>query len=131
LQLKSVASIHLDSHVVCWLYAGVVHLLSESASEYLEKNELKASPAVVLELQRWHEKGLILVPPQEIVEDLSRRIGLTVAPVDLLTLVKAAAAYPWASDPFDRLIIAHAALVEAPLLTKDAAIHARFPQAIW
>ena len=43
--------IHLDTHVVCWLYAGRLELLSPAARGAIERATLAVSPMVGLELQ--------------------------------------------------------------------------------
>lgn len=131
MQLSEPGVVHLDSHVVCWLYAGMVHLLSDVATSALEARELRVSPWVLLEIERWHERGLVSLGADAILLDLSRRIGLSIAKVDAETVLRAACAVKWTEDPFDRGIVAHATLAEAPLVTKDAKIHAHFSQALW
>jgi PIN domain nuclease of toxin-antitoxin system len=37
----------------------------------------------------------------------------------------------WTRDPFDRIIVAHADVVSAPLLTKDQAIRRNYRRAFW
>ena len=37
----------------------------------------------------------------------------------------------WTRDPFDRMIVAQAALREAPLLTKDRVLHEHYDRAVW
>ena len=123
--------LHLDTHVVCWLYAGALHQLSETARVYLEKNELGVSPGVVAEMGVLHERGLLRLGALEIIDDLEQRIGLRVLSIDAHALVKKSLALGWASDPYDRLIAAHALHDEASLLTKDALFHAHFPPAVW
>lgn len=131
MQLTEPGAVHLDTHVVCWLYAGMVHLLSDAATRALEQSELRVSPWVVLELERWHERGLLTLGADAILLDLSRRVGVTVAKVDAEVAFRAACAVNWTDDVFDRGIVAHATLSEAPLVTKDAKIHAHFSQALW
>lgn len=123
--------LHLDTHVVCWLYAGALHQFSETARSYLEKNVLGVSPAVVAEMTVLHERGLLRLGALEILDDLEQRVGLRVLAIDALTLVKKSVSLAWASDPFDRLIAAHALHDESSLLTKDALFHAHFPPAVW
>ena len=123
--------VHLDTHVVAWLYAGLIHHLSDAAREVLAQAELQVSPAVLLELDALHNAGILHLPSREILPDLGRRLGLSVAKVDFLELVQAASAGSYGEDPYDQLICAHARLAEAPLLTKDARLHASFPQALW
>ena len=42
--------IYLDSHVVAWLYAGQVELLSRRARALVEAEDLRVSPLVTLEI---------------------------------------------------------------------------------
>jgi PIN domain nuclease of toxin-antitoxin system len=123
--------LHLDTHVVAWLYAGLVHQLSESAQKRLEQSQLFVSPAVELELGRWFERGIVLVSAPEILNDLGRRIGLEICTSRFDRLVTLSHTYTWAVDLFDRLICADAALHDAELLTKDAHLHGHFPRAVW
>ena len=37
----------------------------------------------------------------------------------------------WTPDPFDRLIVAQARLLDASLITKDELIHKHYKKAIW
>ncbi len=41
---------YLDTHVVAWLLAGFVDLLSEEARKTIEQHDVLVSPMVVLEL---------------------------------------------------------------------------------
>lgn len=123
--------VHLDTHVVCWLYAGLTHQLSDSAKSLIEQNELHVSPFVLSELQTLFERGILTLSAQDIFDDLERRIGLRIASGEMAALVKASYALSWATDPYDRGIVAHARLNEAPLLSKDAHLHAHFPQVVW
>jgi len=43
----------------------------------------------------------------------------------------AAVRQSWARDPFDRIIVAQAALRRAPLITRDADIRADYDRALW
>ena len=53
--------IHLDTHVVVWLYTGEIERLSDAAVEALEAEELIVSPMVQLELTFLHEIGRLSV----------------------------------------------------------------------
>lgn len=124
-------AIHLDTHVVCWLYAGLVHQLSENAKSLIDSSDLCISPWVLSELQVLFELGVLRLGAFDLFSDLELRLGLTVAPGDPLKIVKASMDLSWATDPYDRLIAAHAKLSSAPLLSKDAHLHAHFPQVVW
>jgi len=123
--------VHLDSHVICWLFAGLVHQLSENARSFIEDNEVVVSPWALSEIQTLHEQGALSVGAQAIFDDLERRMGLKVASGEAYAIVKSSYDLSWASDPYDRMIVAHARLNESPLVTKDAHLHTHFPQVIW
>lgn len=125
------SGLHLDTHVVAWLYAGRVHDLSETASALIERNELWISAAVLLELDELAQHGVLLVSADEILYDLERRIGLKIVDQNFSALARAGLRLSWADDPIDRLICASALLAGAPLLTKDAHLHTHFDQAVW
>jgi hypothetical protein len=65
--------IHLDIHVVCWLYAGRVDLLSWAAREAIERDALATSPMVGLEIQYVREIGRLRHGPKRILAALRSR----------------------------------------------------------
>jgi len=123
--------IHVDTHVVVWLYAGDSERFPKAARERLEKSELVASPLVALELQYLYEIKRIAEPSARVVQDLAARVGLQVDNISSRELVAHAEHLSFTRDPFDRLIVAHAALREAPLLTADKVLHKHYPRAFW
>ena len=123
--------IHLDTHVVVWLYAGEVDRFPEAARAALERDTLAVSPAVVLELQYLHEIGRLSVPARDVMDDLRERIGLGLAESDFAAVVSKALAQSWTRDPFDRLIAAHSLADDVPLLTADRTLRDRLPTAFW
>ncbi len=124
-------SVHLDTHVVCWLYAGLSHQLSERARGMIESNDLAVSPWVLSEIQVLFERGVVRLAALELFDDLELRLGLSVATGDPMKIIKTSMDLSWATDPYDRMIVAHAKLLSAPLLSKDAHLHAHFPQVVW
>lgn len=72
------ALIYLDTHVVAWLYAGRVDLLSPNATKLIESEELRISPAVILELECLRETGRLAVGGNTVVQSLSAQLGLRV-----------------------------------------------------
>lgn len=122
---------HLDTHVVCWLYEGRSELLSAAAREAVEHGQLAISPIVDLELQLLHEIGRILKGPGTVLPALAREIGLQVAATEYPRIIAAARDLSWTRDPFDRLIVAHATLAGARLVTKDRLIRKYCPAAVW
>lgn len=123
--------IYLDTHVVVWLYAGQVELLSSKVQELIEKQEAVISPLVILELQYLAEIDKITVPPKKIIETLEAEIGLTVHSKELNQIIQESLKYDWTRDPFDRLITAQAALDHSPLVTKDKTILTHYKHAVW
>ena len=46
-------------------------------------------------------------------------------------MVEQALLQKWIRDPFDRLIVAHAAANDAPLITRDEKIRRHYKRAVW
>lgn len=124
------SAVHLDTHVVVWLYAPLLDRLAP-ALRHLEGRELVVSPMVVLELQYLHEVGRLTVPANSILEALRETAGLSVAQSSWEQVVRTALPLSWTRDPFDRLIVAHAAADGQPLVTADERIRAHYTGAVW
>lgn len=123
--------IHVDTHVVVWLYAGDAERFPKLARERLETTELHASPLVSLELQYLYEIKRIAEPAARVVQDLAARIGLRIDDISSRELTAHAEQLSFTRDPFDRLIVAHAALRDAPLLTADKLLQKHYARAFW
>lgn len=123
--------IHLDTHIVCWLYAGRVELLSPAAREAIERGLLAVSPMVGLELQYLKEIGRILRGPKRILAALRSELDLSVSDLPFATVAARAQSFRWTRDPFDRLIAAEAAVARARLVTRNDLLRRRFPAALW
>lgn len=123
--------IHLDTHVVVWLYAGLTERFPESVRDVLSSRQLLASPMVRLELQLLREVGRITATPAEILEYLRIHGGLRVAESRFERVAAMAAEQSWTRDPFDRMIAAHALADDLPLITKDRTILAHCSVARW
>lgn len=123
--------IFLDTHAVVWLYAGEVDRFPRRARQRLEVERLLISPMVLLEIQYLHELSRVSQGPALIVKELEKSLGLTVHTEDFERIMVAALAEAWTRDPFDRIIVTHARLLSAPLLTKDASIRKQYRLAFW
>ena len=123
--------IYLDTHVVVWLYAGKIKKLSEQAKELINGYEVIISPVVRLELQYLFEIQRITDEANEIVSDLSDRIGLKMCDKSFNTIVSGALDFSWTRDPFDRIIVANAAVNHNILVTKDQNILENYEKAMW
>ena len=102
--------IYLDTHIVVWLYAGLLEKFSQSIQTILNENEILISPIVRLELEYLYEIERVREPAHVLVADLADRIGLRVCEKDFNAVVSQAIKLTWTRDPFDRLIVANAAL---------------------
>lgn len=123
---------YLDTHVVVWLYAYGRNGISANGARYVESDgDLRISPMVRLELQYLWEIDRVTQPPVRVLDALGAALGLYVCDAPFPAIVREAENPSWTRDPFDRLIVAHAALFDAPLLTRDATIHAHYQRAIW
>jgi PIN domain nuclease of toxin-antitoxin system len=122
---------YLDTHVVAWLYAGEFGKLSKVATKGIHSDAPFISPIVVLELQYLYDIGRANEPAPRVLETLSRDIGLSVCDLPFASVVEQALHQKWVRDPFDRLIVAHAAANDAALITKDEKIRRHYKRAIW
>ena len=122
--------IHLDAHVAVWARAGR-NRLSSSARRLIGSEPCQISPMAVLELEVLFELKRIANDSTEIVADLHRQFGLTVASTPFMAVVEASRTFAWTREPFDRLIVANAIADGAHLLTADATILANFKEAVW
>ena len=123
--------IYLDTHVVVWLYTGLTEKFSEPVRRLINDDEVCISPMVRLELQFLHEIQRVTDDEHRIVSDLANRIGLHVSTEPFDRIVTRALAYSWTRDPFDRLIVAHAALQDSILVSKDRTILTNYAHARW
>lgn len=129
--LKRFILIYLDTHIVVWLYAGLGEKFSQTTKHLMNENELYISPMVRLELQYLYEIQRITANTHTLLTDLSNRIGVRVCDKDFNVIVNQALPYTWTRDPFDRLIVANAALNENVLISKDQTILENYPHARW
>jgi len=122
---------YLDTHIVVWLYDGEVSKLTKAAIDRIQEDELFVSPAVVLELQLLHEIKRVRPTATKVIDQLSTDVGVSVCQLPFAAVVEHALAEKWVRDPFDRLIVAHAAANQAPLITKDEKIRRHYRRSIW
>lgn len=116
------STMHLDTHVVVWLYAGNADAFPPSVQHLLDTDALAISLMVALELTYLHEIGRTSAPSDVVLAELRRSIGLTISEVPFPSVVETATTLVWPRDPFDRLISAQAVVDGEMLLTKDRRI---------
>lgn len=121
---------HLDTHVVIWIAAGEVGRFPGDLLDRMESADLVVSPVVRLEMDLLHERGRISSPASDLVDKVTAEVGIREDSTPLARIVMAAIAprKQWHNgDPYDRLILAAAIANQAPLVTKDGALRAAFP----
>lgn len=123
--------VHLDTHIVCWLYEGRLELLTPASLRAIEPGLLQVSPVVQLELTYLNEIGRISREGSYVLDALARDIGLSVADVSLAQVMRMAGTLTWTRDPFDRMIVAHAMIADAALVSKDRLIRKHCDRAVW
>jgi PIN domain nuclease of toxin-antitoxin system len=125
------ALIYLDTHVAAWLYAGHADLLSKRVRTLIDAEELRISPAVILELQYLQEIGRMTVGANVVVQSLSAQLDLHVCDLPFAAVIESALGQSWTRDPFDRMIVGQATLNGSTLVTKDRTIRRHYGNAVW
>lgn len=123
--------IYLDTHVVAFLYADAGDSLPPLSRSLINGNELLLSPTVMLELQYLFESERLTVPPGTMIGTIQRSARLHICDLPFEDVTRAALRETWTRDPFDRIIVAHARLREATLITKDRTIREQYERATW
>lgn len=123
--------IHLDTHVVAWLYVGRFDLLPDTVKDLLNTHELGVSPMVRLELQYLYEIDRLATPAAAIVDELAGAIGLVLCAEPFHAVVAEAERQSWTRDPFDRLIVGQSAYSGSTLVTRDERILEHYAHAVW
>jgi len=123
--------IYLDTNVLVRLGARDTRWLSTAARRAIERGEVLASPAAVLELELLHEIGLIKPGASKLLDWLAADIGLRICDMPFRTVVEHSLREGWSRDPFDRLIVGNAKAANAALVTKDERILRNYSRAIW
>jgi PIN domain nuclease of toxin-antitoxin system len=123
--------IYLDTHVLVYLAAGETNRLGPAGRKAIDRGDLLASAASVLELEFLHELGRVKPTASKLISLLAADIGLRVCDLPFRTVVDHALAEGWTRDPFDRLIVANAKAAGAALVTKDQRIRDNYSRALW
>lgn len=122
----------LDTHVVTWLAAGKASHFSARSKRILDKaDRLLVSPMVTVELYYLWEIRRLGLAPDDIMVEVQKSMGVELATASIGAGVQQAKNQSWTRDPFDRLIVAHAAIGDDTLVTKDENILAHYPLAAW
>ena len=129
---RSKSLVYLDTHIVVWLYAGLVDKFTPIAKAGIDDNKVVISQFVRLELQYLYEIGRIKVKPDKIIGELAGEIDLSISEFPLKNIIEEALKINWTRDVFDRLLVAETMRDRSLLLiTADKKIREKFKQAIW
>ncbi|MFT3791828.1 MAG: PIN domain-containing protein [Rudaea sp.] len=120
----------LDTHVAVAAFEGRGGRWSAQAARLFDSGSVLLSPAVVLELELLHEIGRIRHGGRTIARYLAEHLDIAVAGERFSEVVDHALDFGFTRDPFDRLILAHAAMLKARLLTHDGLMHANYALAV-
>ena len=123
--------IYLDTHVAVWLYFGNTELIPTVVIEKMEDPDLYLSPMAFLEIQFLHEIKRFTVKPEKIINRLQREFDIKICEKSFHKIIEKSLKINWTRDPFDRIIVAHAALDSDVLLTKDKSIQKHYKCAGW
>lgn len=114
--------IMLDTHVAVALYEGRTGGLGLPARRAIDRDVVTISPAVLLEIELLHEIRRIRVGAKAIADALADGLSIRVAQDRFADVAVEALSLGFTRDPFDRLIVAHAAMTKSPLITQDSLI---------
>jgi PIN domain nuclease of toxin-antitoxin system len=120
----------IDTHVAVALYKGRLSGLSRQAQRLLDGASVRYSPIVDFELELLNEIGRIQYGAAVVCQHLNRELDIAESGERLSDIVRHALPLRFTRDPFDRLIVAHADLLRAPLITLDQRIHQHYSRAI-
>jgi PIN domain nuclease of toxin-antitoxin system len=130
MERRKKSQVYLDTHIVVWLYGGLIEKFSDKAINILDSHDIMVSPIVKLELEYLYEIKRINVKVKDIIRYLQSKIGLQVSTCNFDETITFAQQCKWTRDPFDRIICAEAMKNEATLLTADKIIQQNYLQAI-
>ena len=127
------AIVHLDTHVVARLYAGLDNKIARAARTLLARaDQLVVSQFVVLELDDMIDLRRIRnVSVDRLIDQLSSQFPMATSSAPLADVIANARRIGWTKDPMDRLIVANAMADGARLITADEKIRAHFKDAVW
>lgn len=120
----------LDTHIAVAMYEGKIGSLSSQAKRALDRDPASVSPAVLLELELLHEIGRLRVRARSIAQFLERSLDIRIARESFVDVASSALEYGFTRDPFDRLIVAHAGLLNATLVTLDGQLQQFYPHTL-
>ena len=132
MERRSQSLVYLDTHIVVWLYAGLLDKFTPKAKAGIDDHNVVISQFVRLELQYLYEIERIKVEPDKIIGALAGEIDLTISECPLKNIIEEALKINWTRDVFDRLLVAETMRDQSlSLITADKKIRDKFTQALW
>lgn len=120
----------LDTHIVVALFEGRTAGLSAAAKRAIDREPASFSPAVLLELELLFEIRRLHQGAAAIARYLAEALSIDVLNDRFSEIARPALDLSFTRDPFDRLIVAHAQLREATLITLDANLQRHYARAL-
>lgn len=124
----------LDTHTFIW-WDSAPDQLSEQVQNLLQDpdNDIILSVVSAWEMQIKHQldKLALRQPLNTIIEDQRRLNQMTILSVELSHVLALDALPDLHSDPFDRLLVAQAKVIEAPLVSKGAPVRQYPVRTLW
>jgi PIN domain nuclease of toxin-antitoxin system len=117
----------IDTHVWLWMQSDLARLRPETlALAENAENELLLSAASAWEIALKYRLGELPLPdkPSTYVPDRMRRSGTTPLPIEPAHALRTSALPDLHRDPFDRLLVAQAQILDIPIVTVDAQLSA-------
>jgi len=122
--------IMLDTHIAVALYEGRTGGLALPTRRAIDRDVVTISPAVLLEIELLFEIRRLREGANAVAKSLAEDLDIRVAGDRFADVATEALALAFTRDPFDRLIVAHASLTKAALITQDATLRYRYPKTL-
>jgi PIN domain nuclease of toxin-antitoxin system len=120
----------IDTNSMIWIHQRRQDVFSMEAQNLLANTIVFFSPITRLELNYLWSLNKLSWKPERIIDELKARIPLFEDPTSFSLVIDEAEKLNWTRDPFDRIIVAQAALHESVLITKDRLIREHYKKAI-
>ncbi len=114
----------LDTHIFLWLHTEPERVGVHLAAVEDADTELLVSAVVSWEIAIKFELGRLPLPelPARYVPERLRVMDAKTVPIEHRHALAVAGLPPLHGDPFDRLLVAQAMILDVPILTADAAV---------
>ena len=123
--------IYLDTHAAAELTQGETRRYSRRALAEIERDrDVRISPMVLLELDFLYEIQRTKFATEKALGILAKSVGLRICDLSFADVARQAGKEAWTRDPFDRIIVAHARLNKATLITRDVTMHENYKRAL-